>query len=142
LATRTIATLEAPQADSALGAVRATVERLFVEHHYRPPFVLVEQWSTADEEHFAYRMPGASVVAAWVRDGDGLRPIDETERAERHAANSKPFAFTLVQFFIEPDHKHVVMAVVFAPKAAHGGRYSVATGPSGPVLVGDSSWQA
>ena len=139
---RPVPSLAKPHGDQPLGAIRATVDRLFAEHHYRPPFVLVEQWSTADDEHFACRMPGALVVAAWVRDDEGFRPITEAERLERHARHPKPFAFTLVQFFIEPDRQHVVMAVVFSPRAASGGRYRVASGPGGPVLHGDFSWIA
>jgi hypothetical protein len=29
---------------------------------------------------------------------------------------------------------------VFGPRAGHGGRYQVATGPAGPVLVGHGHW--
>ena len=135
-------TLAEPSGDPALAAVRARVEWLFAEHHYRPPFVLVEQWSAADDEHFACRMPDASVVAAWVRDADGLRPITEAERVERHERDSRPFVFTRVEFFIEPDRRHVVMAVFFSPRAAHGGRYRVESEATGPELRGQFSWQA
>jgi hypothetical protein len=142
MATRPVPTLAEPLGDQPLRAVRTTIESVFAQHHYRPPFVLVEQWSTADDEHLACEMPDASVVAAWVRDGDGFHPISEEERVEWHVRYPRPFDFTLVQFFIEPDGQHVVMAVVLSPRAAHGGRYRVAPGPAGPVLFGESSWQA
>lgn len=115
VAARPVPTLAEPLGNQLLGAVRATIERLYTQHHYRPPFVLVEQWSTADEEHFACRMQDASVVAAWVREGNGLRLVTEAERPERHARDSEPGAVRI--------HARPVLHRAGRAARRHGGRF-------------------
>jgi hypothetical protein len=136
MASRRVPTLADPRGSLPLAAVRATVELLFDDDRWPPHLILVEQCSAS--ENRGGTTPSGP-VAAWLRDAAGFRVISEAERLEFRSREPQT-PFTQVQFFTEPDGGHVVMSVVSGPHAGHGGRYQVATGPAGPVLVGRGDW--